>query len=77
MVFQQKISKTFLSGQKSNFNFQNRGYFGQKKYSVNFFKLQSQLVYRKVIKHISAKIFKKFLSGQKSNFNFQNRGYFG
>merc|ERR1712035_157525 len=30
-IFEQKISKTFLRGQKSNFNFQNRGYFGKKK----------------------------------------------
>ena len=40
-IFEQKISKTFLSGQKSNFNFQNRGYFWKKKCSAKFLKLRS------------------------------------
>ena len=36
MIFQQKISKNFLSGQKSNLNFKNRGYFQRRTYALGF-----------------------------------------
>ena len=77
MIFQQKISQTFLSGKKSNFNFQNRGYFREKnvpQISLNFG--HNQFIVRSLT--IFQQLFSKsFLSRQKSNFNFQNRGYFG
>jgi len=54
-----KISKTFLNVKKSNSKFQNQGYFG-KNNSANLLKLQSSLVYRKVMNDISAKTFQNF-----------------
>ena len=35
------LKKLFFSGKKSNFKFQNRGYFGKKKCSAKFLKLRS------------------------------------
>ena len=73
MLFQQKKSKTFLSGKKSNFNFQNRGYFGQKKCSVNMLILRSYSVRKKIIHDISEINFRKKWSRQKSHFNFKQK----
>ena len=48
-----------------------------KKYSANFSKLPSQLVYKKIIHHISAKISNTLSIGKKSHFKCQTGVYFG
>ena len=71
------MSKNFLSGQKSNFNYQNRGYFVKKMFRI--------CVETSVINSLGggnspyfAKKFQKYSEvKKKSNFNFQNRGFFG
>ena len=56
MIFWQKISKTFLSGQNPTSIFKSGGILAK------FLKLRSYVVYKKVIHCISAK--KTFLSGK-------------
>merc|ERR1711973_187610 len=68
--------KTFSCGKYSNFNFQNRGYFGQKKSSANFLKLRSLIVYRTVIHNISAKNFKNFFKWKKIQLQVSKSGVF-
>jgi len=74
--FSKICEKLFSIGKKSDFKFQNRGYFGQKNmpqiswnFGHNYFTERWFTIFRQ-------KISKTFLSGQKSNFKFQNRGYF-
>ena len=75
-VFSKICEKLFSIGKKSDFKFQNRGYFVKKNipqiswnFGHNYFTERWFMIFRQ-------KISKTFLSGQKSNFNFQNRGYF-
>ena len=72
-----KISKTFLFGKYSNFNFQNRGYFGQKNIPQISWNLGHGFFIERWFTILRQKISKKISSGKKSNLNFQNRGYFG
>ena len=73
----ENLQKLFSIGKKSDFKFQNRGYFGQKNipqiswnFGHNYFTERWFTIFRQ-------KISKTFLNGQKSNFKSQNRGYFG
>ena len=73
-VFSKICEKLFSIGKKSDFKFQNRGYFGQKNmpqiswnFGHNYFTERWFTVFRQ-------KISKTFSSGQKSNFNFKIGG---
>ena len=70
-VFSKICEKLFSIGKKSDFKFQNRGYFVKKNipqiswnFGHNYFTERWFMIFRQ-------KISKTFLSGQKSNFNFQ------
>ena len=70
-----KNAEKNLSGKKSNFNFQNRGYFRKKIIRKSF--ETSVIISLKNEKFpILGVLCKTFFIGKKSNFNFQNRGYF-
>ena len=75
-VISAKISKTLLSGKKSDFKFKNRGYFGKKMFRKSF---ETSLIISLEKDNFPylAVLRKTFLIGKYSNFNFQNRGYFG
>jgi len=73
--------KTFSIGKKSNFNFQNRGYFLEKNNPPKKFLWFFYFFYRnkpqvKKKYPIFENFSKKFSIGKKSDFKFQNRGYF-
>ena len=70
----ENLQKTFFTGKKSDFNFQNPGYFGQKKFPFFFFFRKKVLMEK--IWGILENLQKLFLVEKKSDFKFQNREYF-